>query len=78
MVKKKFCSRLSTFLLKVIKYKISNFFQEMPTELRIVRRFLNFTLNLNHYFHLHVCPSMCSYVTLQRFIPLIDPDASTH
>ena len=39
-------------------------------------------VHLNHYFHLHVCPSfclsVCTSVTLQRFIPLIAPDASTH
>jgi len=35
--------------------------------------------HLNHYFHLHVCASFCSVcggVTLQRFIPLIAPEAS--
>ena len=30
---------------------------------------------LNHYFHLHVCVSVCPCVTLQRFIPLIAPEA---
>jgi len=36
--------------------------------------------NLNHYFHLHVCASICSFVTsvtLQRFIPLIASEAPT-
>ena len=35
-------------------------------------------VNLNYYFHLHVCPSFCpALVTLQRFILLIAPEAPT-
>ena len=37
--------------------------------------------NLNYYFHLHICPSMRSsvrpFVTLQRYITLIAPEAPT-
>ena len=31
--------------------------------------------HLNHYFHLHFCPSVRSLVTLQRYITLIAPSA---
>ena len=36
-----------------------------------------YVAHLNYYIHLHVCPSMCpaALVTLQRFIPLIAPEA---
>ena len=44
-----------------------------PPHLDLILRYLNY------YFHLHVCPSTCtpaaSGVTLQRFIPLIAPEA---
>ena len=33
--------------------------------------------HLNYYFHLQICASFRSYVTLQRFIPLIAPEAPT-
>ena len=32
--------------------------------------------NLNHYFHLHVCPFIM-FVTLQHYIMLIAPEAPT-
>ena len=32
-------------------------------------------MNLNHYLHIHVCPSMCLLVALQRYITLIAPEA---
>ena len=46
----------------------TDFNEELKTKINVY---------LNHYFRLHVCPSMCMCVTLQRFIPLIAPEAPT-